>query len=269
MIVDESYKLIEAKYGGLINNLFVSDVRIGALLSAIRLSDGSCGVASTHFERSRPVEVKQRYFGPFSPGKIVGRKVSELFDQEYESEVVPILKVAALNAISPALVSRNSRFKVFEEIDPLELTEINSNSTVTMVGAFKGYINRIASVAKRLHVLEMNRDSLRGELQHLFVPAHKFADVIPSSEIVIITGLTLINKTLESILETVTPGTQVVLVGPSGNIYPELLFTKGVTIVGASRVVNPDLVFDLVSQAASGFHLYEQGLQKICIKVSK
>jgi len=265
MIIADTYKLIKFKYPDFVENLYISDVRIGVHLTSIRLSDGSCGISSTYIDRQKSKFQIGRYHGPYSPGKILGRSFQDLFEQEYDSEIVPILRTAALNALSPALVTASGMYKEIHNRDPIDLAEINKNTTITLVGAFTNYIKTLEGIAKKLYVLEMNENNLKEDQKQHFVPADEFARVIPQSDVIIITGFTLLNNTLEQLLEAIPEGRQVVLVGPSGNIYPELLFQKGITIIGGTRVIDPELVFDLVGQASSGFHLFERGLRKICL----
>ncbi|MFA6404221.1 MAG: DUF4213 domain-containing protein [Salinivirgaceae bacterium] len=70
MILNETYDLLKSKYKNKIENLTISEVRIGVYLSAIKLSDGSCGIASTLSGHQLHCVKKNRDFGDFTPSKI-------------------------------------------------------------------------------------------------------------------------------------------------------------------------------------------------------
>jgi hypothetical protein len=72
MILEQTYKLLKTKYKDQMETLTISDVRIGVLLSAVLLSDGSCGVSSTVTDTLAHCDKKSRDYGDFSPLKITG-----------------------------------------------------------------------------------------------------------------------------------------------------------------------------------------------------
>lgn len=248
----------------MLEGLTITDVRVGQFLTAVRLSDGSIGTASS-LEDDHPFCSKaERDFGEFTPLKIKGRLVSELFETDKQAKLICSLRTASLNAISSKFIEAGS-YRIVEDSDPIDLLDLGSQKTITVVGAFQTYIQKISETKNSLNVLELNEGALKPEQKKFFVPATEFRSVIPSSDIVIITGQTLVNNTLEGLLSAVRPGTQVIVTGPSGSIFPDVLFRHGVTIIGASKITKPELVFDLVSEAGMGYHLYRYCAQKICI----
>lgn len=264
MIIDQTYRLLKSEYGKMIEDLTISDVRVGQFLTAVRLSDGSIGTASS-LEDDHPFCTKaDRDFGEFTPLKIKGRKISDLFETGKEAKLICSLRTASLNAISSKFIEAG-RYRIVENTDPIDLLDLGSQKTITVVGAFQTYIQKISENNNRLNVLELNEGALRPEQKKYFVPAGEFRSVLPASDVVIITGQTLVNNTIEGLLSAVRPGAQVVVTGPSGSIFPEVLFRYGVTIIGALKITKPELVFDLVSEAGMGYHLYRYCAQKICI----
>lgn len=264
MIIDQTYKLLKSEHGSLLEKLAISDVRVGQFLTAVQLSDGSIGTASSLEDEHPFCSKAERDFGEFTPLKIRGRKVSDLFETDKQAKLVCSLRTASLNAISSKLIEAGN-YGIVENSDPIDLLDLGSKKTITVVGAFQTYIQKISVTSNKLNVLEMNEGALRPEQRKYYVPANEFRNVIPSSDIVIITGQTLVNNTIEGLLSSVSEGTIVVVAGPSGGIWPDVPFKNGVTIIGATRITKPELVFDLVSQAGMGYHLYRYCAQKICI----
>lgn len=265
MILDETYNLLKTKYINQIENLVISDVRIGAMLSAVKLSDGSFGIASTLSDIELHFDKRNRDFGDFTPSKIKGQKVIDLFETTKNSKVIDALKIAVLNAISSQILL-NSKYKILENTDPINLVDLKSQKTITVVGGFHSYIQKISKTNNKLYVLELNENALFEEQKQFYVPANEYVNILPISDIVIITGLTLVNKTIDGLLSSISPKAQVIVTGPSSSIIPDILFENNVNIIGATRIINPDLVFSIVGEAGAGFHLFKYcAAQKICI----
>jgi len=264
MIIEQAYQLLKSRHKALIDDLYIVEICVGAYLTAIRLSDGSSGVVSTGMERYPAAHKKDRFFGPFSPGKIIGRKAGDLFNENYPLTILPTLRLAVLNAISSSLMTLG-HYKIIGDCDPIDLIDLKGSQTITMVGAFQSYIRQISATRNKLYVLELNEKMFYEEQIEFYKPAEEYKTILPVSDIIIITGMALLNGTMSDILETIPKGRKVVVVGPSGSLIPELLFSKGVSIIGATKITNPELLFEMVSQAASGFYLFGRCAQKICI----
>jgi uncharacterized protein (DUF4213/DUF364 family) len=264
MILNETFNFLNAKYKNQINKLTISDVRFGIYLTAVKLSDESCGVASTLSDNQFYCAKINRDYGDFTPSRIKGQNVLNLFDTTKKSAVIDTLKIAVLNAISSKILS-TSNYKIAENTDPIDLLDLTLKKTITVIGAFQSYIQKIAETQNTLFVLELNKNSLADEHQQFYVPASEYKKVLPVSDIVIITGLTLVNNTIDGLLASISPGTQIVITGPSSSLIPDILFNHKVNIIGAIRIVDPGLLFTIVSEGGAGYHLFKYCAQKICI----
>ncbi len=264
MILKQTYDLIKKRYGKRLEDIRVDDVRIGLYLSAIRLSDGSAGTSAT-YSSDHPFCVKEkRDFGPLSPSRIKGARAIDILENTGESGVIASLRMATLNALSTRLIYEGN-YKIVEDSDPLSFVDLEPPKIITVVGAFQSYIRKISATPNKLYVLEMNEDALGSEQKKLFVPSNEYKQVIHVSDVVIITGQTLVNGTIDGLLAEINKGTQVIVTGPSSGIIPDVLFGNGVSITGAVRITNPDILFDIVSEGGTGFHLFEYCARKICI----
>lgn len=263
-IFDQTYKLLKSRLGDTIEELYISDVRIGLYLTAVRLSDDSIGTSSNLCSNDPVCLKNNRDYGDFTPLKIKGKKVIEIMRIQKQSDIISSLRTAVLNAIaSRAVLTRD--FKILESCDPIQLLDLTPRKTITIVGAFHSYIQKILHTGNSLFVLELNENALRPDEKHYFVPANDFKRVIPASDIVIITGQTIVNSTIDELISSIKPGTQVIIAGPSSGILPDVLFNNKVNIIGTVRITKPDILFELVSQGGSVFHMFEYCAQKICI----
>jgi len=264
MIIEQTYNLVKTRYKKQIEKLIIADVRIGIYLTAVRLSDNSTGTSAT-LANDQPFCAKSnRDFGDFTPLKIKGQKVLDILESKKESGILSSLRIAVLNAISSKIISSGT-YRIIEDLDPLQLVDLASRKTITIVGAFHSYIRKISDTANKLYVLERNEEALTTEYKKFFVPAEAYKTILPVSDIVIITGQTLVNKTIDDLLLAISPGSQVIVTGPSGSIIPDILFENKVSIIGASIITKPEMLFDIVSDGGTGFHLFEYCARKICI----
>jgi uncharacterized protein (DUF4213/DUF364 family) len=264
MIIEQTYNLLKTRYKKQIEKLIIADVRIGIYLTAVRLSDNSTGTSAT-LAYDQPFCAKSnRDFGDFTPLKIRGQKVLDILESKKESGILSSLRIAVLNAISSKIISSGT-YRIIEDLDPLQLVDLASRKTITIVGAFHSYIRKISDTTNKLYVLERNEEALTAEYKKFFITAEAYKTILPVSDIVIITGQTLVNKTIDDLLLAISPGSQVIVTGPSGSIIPDILFENKVSIIGASIITKPELLFDIVSDGGTGFHLFEYCARKICI----
>jgi len=187
------------------------------------------GIAHT-YKTNRKVEVADA-------GDLVGRKAVDLAARLRSWEPLDAsLGLAALNSmIEPSGVPGN----VFDEIQRLA-----EATTVTVIGRFPAN-ERVAAVAREAYFLEMEPES--GEL-----PSAAAEEVIPKSDVTVITATALINKTLQRLLELGRNGTAIVL-GPSTPMN-DVLFRYGAAMLAGTRVIDPEALFSSLMQGVKSFN---------------
>jgi uncharacterized protein (DUF4213/DUF364 family) len=181
------------------------------------------GLAHT-YKTSRKVEVADS-------GDLAGRSALALAARLRSWEPLEAsLGLAALNSlIEPTGVPGN----VFEEI-----LRIAPGKTVTV-------IEQVAAVAGEAYFLEMEPE--RGEL-----PPAAAEEVIPRSDVSVISATALINKTLPRLLELARGRTAIVL-GPSTPLNG-VLFEHGAAMLAGTRVTDADGLVRSIMQGAKSFN---------------
>ena len=247
MILQETYDLLQTKYRKHFENVAIEKVQIGLFLTAVKLSNGYCGVASSDLDTTINCCHKQkRDFGNFTPGNISGQKVLDLFNCQDNSKILDRVKHAVLNAVSAQIIAK-STYKIIEDKDPFDLLDTSGQKTICIVGAFQSYIKRISSTQHKLYVLELNENALADEHKQYYVPAANASKILPFSDIVIITGLTIANNTLDDLLSYIPANKQVIIVGPTSGLIPDVLFKHNINIIGSTKITNPERMFTVVS----------------------
>lgn len=171
-----------------------------------------------------------------SSGNLVGRSAIELAGRLRSWEPLEAsLGAAALNSLIKPLGDPGN---VFEHI-----VRLAAAKTVTVIGRFPAN-EQIAQVAGQVYFLEM--DPQDGEL-----PPYACEEVIPESDVVVITATALINRTLARLLELSRDATAVVL-GPSTPTN-NVLFRYGADILAGVRVTDTDALVGSVMQGVKRF----------------
>jgi uncharacterized protein len=98
-----------------------------------------------------------------------------------------------------------------------------------------------------------------------FRPADDAGLVIPSADVVLITGTTLLNDTLENLLARCRPDARVVMVGPTVGLMPDAFLRRGVDVLGGVRVTAPDAFLDVLAEGGSGYHFFGRSAEKVVL----
>ncbi len=264
-MIYQTLDILKEKYQVDIQNISIEQVRIGVFETVIKLSNDSYGLATTLAGPHDHCYKIKRDSRPFSTGYIIGKNLYDLFYNANSSSIVDTLRIAALNALSGNLINE-SNYKVEYNCDPFSLLDLSGIKNISIVGAFKSYINKLAETSHQWHVIELNKEAIEEKYQNHFIHADQANEVLQASDIIIITGFTLVNNTFRELKQSFPDQCQVVLVGPSSSFIPDILFKNKVNLVGAIRITDPGKVMQLVSEGASGFHFFKHSCaEKLCL----
>ncbi len=144
-----------------------------------------------------------------------------------------VLGVALINALSSYLIRQDGVLRASPEIaeDVPSLLVSEGIRSVLVVGNMAPLVRRLREVGMEVFVTERNPAVRCGGAY----PDTSFPRLARGVEAAVITGATLVNDTLDNILEALTHAFKI-LVGPTAGAYPPLLVPKHVEAV-ASMVV--------------------------------
>jgi uncharacterized protein (DUF4213/DUF364 family) len=242
--------------------LKLARVVIGLRFSFVELSDGSFGVAGTVEENSTS-QLNKKYFGKFSSGNISGQNVYDFLTTRDNFSVLNSLKFACINALNYRYTDF-SKYKIHYNKDPIDLLNFE-NKKVALIGAFRSYIQFFDINSVNFKLIELDYEAIPKKFRTYFVDVDKTAETIENSDIVIITGLSLVNDTFSLLQKHLNKNKISVITGPSANIPPDILFQNGINIIGATEFTDKEQTFKLVCEAASGYHFFNSCARKISI----
>ncbi|MGE5855383.1 MAG: Rossmann-like domain-containing protein [Syntrophaceae bacterium] len=203
----------------------VEDVRIGASYVAVVLTGGRIGVAA------RLKEAVGAEIEPRASERLSGRPAETLLDRLVcgAGAVERALGLAAANAlIHPDVPDR--------EEDTLGLMKLRPGERVAMVGLFRPIVPRIEATGVRLSVIE--RDT----------PHKERRQALGACDVAIVTATTLLNGTLEEVLNELGRPRHVALLGPSTPLCEKIFRATPVTHLGGSAIVDGAALLQVISR---------------------
>lgn len=225
-LIDE---LIEATSG---NDSLVKDVRVGVSWTGIHGKYGGVsktyGIPVAHGNYTRDM------------GELTNKTALELAEYVKSWNLVEAsIGVAALNSMMKPRGKKdiNAQDLIIEE---------SQNKKVTMVGKFPK-IDEIRSVAKELWILESDQSLTNPKEGIITEAAAEY--VFPKSDIIVITGSTLITKGLERYLNLAKKeDAYTIIMGPSTTMS-DVLFDYGANMLAGVELLNPEAILRKISQS--------------------
>ena len=210
----------------------VRDIRQGIFHTGILTR--YCGLAATlprDALRQDPPMVTE-------PGSLLNKSAWELVQMVYSKKILEAaMGMATINSLlelkEDSCVELNAANLILEK---------GQGKKIAVVGHFP-FIPKIRKHAKELWVIEKNPKE--GDFNEAASD-----NLIPSAEIVAITGTSLTNHTFEHLIGLCDPKAYVVMLGDTVPLSP-ILFDYGVNAVSGTRVMNPELALRCISEGAN------------------
>jgi uncharacterized protein (DUF4213/DUF364 family) len=234
-ILVETIAGIEEILAGDLDRISVERVAIGLFFTGVKLNTGAAGACATPL-RSIPEAVccpSSAMAMPF-PGKLRGRQVRDLLrETDAASGIRRAVGVATMNALADMCWERHATrgVELRSGVDAYDAAAIQPGENVVVVGAFVPFLKSLKRARQQFTVLEMDPATLKPDELPYFRPADQADAVLPSADVVLITGTTLVNDTLDHLLGLCRPAARVVVVGPTVGLLPDAFLRRGVDVL--------------------------------------
>ncbi|MGH7096635.1 MAG: Rossmann-like domain-containing protein [Stellaceae bacterium] len=268
-ILGETIAAIETILGAELDAITVERAVVGLFFTGVKLDNGSAGACATPI-KTIPEAVccpSSAMAMPF-PGKLHGRRAADLAREALsEHGIRRAIGIAAVNALADHCWSRRPHPEVMLRpgLDAFDATEIRPGEKVVVVGAFIPFLKELKRRGQSYLVLEQDPATLKADELPFFRPAEMAAEVLPGADVVLVTGATLVNRTLEELLALARPDTRVTVVGPTVGMRPEAFLARGADVLGCVRITDPDAFLDLLAEGGSGYHFFGRSAQKLAL----
>lgn len=269
ILAETAERVLEILGPGL-DEIKVERVVFGLFFSGVKLSDGSGGLAFTPIK-----EIPQAVCCPSSAqamplsGRLLERPIRRYLEDLGSANILnKTLALAVLNALSfSAWQARPARgYEIIQGRDAFDEAVIPPDGQTVVIGALAPMLRRLLKLGADFKVLEQDPATLKpAELAH-YLPAERAAEVLPRAQLLVITGVTILNDTLPELLKMARPGVEIIVTGPTASMLPEAFFERGVSCLGGIMVTKPDELLDLIGQAGSGYHFFGKSAERLIIR---
>jgi len=245
----------------------VERVVLGLFFTGVKLSNGHGGVCYTPIKT-----IPEAVCCPSSaramptPGRLRGRNAVQFAEEALSgSPLQRAVGIAVMNALSNAYLAQgqSTGYVVKSGVDPLDELLLPQDAFVVVVGALAPYLRLLKARGKPFCVLEQDPATLKPDEMPFYAPAERASEKVPQADVLIATGTTLINGTLERLLMLARQDAQIVVVGPTASMLPNAFFRRGVYAVGGVRVIDPDPLLDILAEGGSGYHFFGKTAEKV------
>ncbi|MDR1619264.1 MAG: DUF364 domain-containing protein [Clostridiales bacterium] len=275
LFLEKTVERTRALAGSELDEITVERAVFGLFYSGVKISTGQGGLCFTPV-KGMPEAVCCPSSAKAMPlsGKLAGRKVAKYLADIFDGNILRrTLGIAALNALSTLCWERGAyitadgtAYALRKSKDAFEELEIAQDERVAVVGAMVPILKKLAREGHDYTVLEMDSRTLKGdELAH-YRPANEAGQVIPHADLLVLTGVTILNDTLAGLLDMAKPGARVLVIGPTASMLPDAFFAHGVTMMGGVIVTDTDVALDIISEAGSGYHFYGKSAERLLIE---
>jgi uncharacterized protein (DUF4213/DUF364 family) len=268
-ILRETLATIRNIVGPEADDIAVERAVIGLFFTGVKLNNGSAGACATPI-KTIPEAVccpSSAMAMPF-PGKLHGRPALDLAEEALgDPGIRRAVGIATMNALADTCWRRRPHPDTELRLgtDAFEATEIRPRDKVVVVGAFVPFLRALKRRRQPFLVLEQDPATLKADELPFFRPAEEAGKVIPEADVLLVTGTTLINDTLEDLLGLTKPAARVTMVGPTVSLLPDAFLRRGADILGTVRITEPDDFLEMLCEGGSGYHFLGRSARKVVL----
>lgn len=268
-ILRETCNLLIEKIGVKIREIRIQRIVIGIFYTGVELSTGYGGICFTPIK-----DIPESVCCPSSArampraGKMKNTPVLDIFSSiDLESPIKKAIGIAVMNALSAGIWADNphQNYTVVEGDDFLSLSQKPEITKAVVIGALIPILKMLKEKSIPYRIAELDLRTLKGEELSWYVHPDELPGELQTADLVIISGTTLINNTLEQILSYCSPAATILTVGPTATMLPDAFFKRGITACLGNLVVEPEEILDVLSEGGSGYHFFGTSSKKVMI----
>ena len=260
-LFDEAMESLRRYYGPAMDGLLVERLVVGVFVTGVRLSNGCGGVAFTSPE---VVSQAGRRILRGSATAIRGMTAAAVALGGDVGPFAPVIRLATLNALSVPVLAERSRGGPADDFAALRPLAVGRR--VCMVGAMVPLIERLRECGPtELLVADRKHETLREVEGATVIALDDLPAALATCQTAILTGATIPNGSIAGLLDALSPGAAVAVVGPTAGFVPDPLFSRGVAQIGTTIVTDADRMLDILAEGGGMYHLFDGCLRKITL----
>ena len=267
-ILNETIDRVTDILGRELDAIAVERAVIGLFFTGVKLNIGTAGSCATPRD-AVPGDVccpvSARAIGYQQLGR---RPAAELMrDAVSQNGLRRAIGIATLNALAELCWQRRPTpgVELVPGLDAFDATALHDGDRIVLVGAFIPFLKELKRRRLPYLVLEQNPAALKADEMPSYRPAEAAAEVVPQADVLLVTGSTLLNDTLEDLLALAGPATRVTVVGPTVGLLPDAFVARGADVLGSVRITQPDAFLDLLAEGGSAPHFLGHSAEKVVL----
>jgi len=268
-ILAETIAAVTDILGPELDEIAVERAVIGLFFTGVKLTTGHAGTCATPI-KSIPEAVccpSSAMAMPF-PGKMKGKPARDAIREAFSDHGIRRgVGIAAVNALAELCWERRPHplVELRRGVDAFDANSFRPDDQTVVVGAFVPFLKELKRRKQPFLVLEKDPDTLKPEEMPFYRPAEMAREVVPQADVLLVTGTTLLNDTLEDLLSWAKPTARITVVGPTIGLLPDAFLRRGADILGGVIITQPDEFLDLLAEGGSGYHFFGRVAEKIVL----
>ena len=189
--------------------------------------------------------------------RLAGRPAAELMhDAPSANGLRRAVGIATLNALAELAWRRRPcpGVELLPGADAFDATAIGPGERVVLVGAFIPFLKELKRRRQPYPGARTEPGGAEARGDAVLPPGRASSEIVPGADVLLITGATLLNDTLEDLLALARPEARITVVGPTVGMLPDAFVARGASVLGSVRITRPDEFLDLVAEAGSAPH---------------
>lgn len=268
-ILNETMAAITDILGPELDAITIKRAVIGFFFTGVKLSTGEAGTCATPRD-AVPGDVCCPMSGSAVPfaGRLKGASAAELMQGVLSPDGFKrAVGIATLNALAERSWKKrpHPEMVLYPASDAFAMTAPRAGERVVLVGAFIPFLKELKRRGQHYLVLEQNPATLKPEEMPFYRPADTAAEIVPQADVLLITGATLLNDTLEDLLAMARPEARVTVLGPTVGMRPEAFLDRGADILGTVRIPDPEPFLDLLAEGGAAPQFLGRTAEKIVL----
>ncbi|HHX37432.1 MAG TPA: DUF364 domain-containing protein, partial [Clostridiaceae bacterium] len=217
-LLEDALTRIQSILGEHLDDITIERCVLGLFFTGVKLSTGHGGICFTPI-KDMPEAVCCPSSAAAMPlsGRLRNRAArAALKDVSHQNSLRKAIAIATMNALSEYIreLQPERRKRIEYGVDAFDVLTLANYKKTVVVGALVPLLKRLINEERSFHVLEQDVRTLKGkELEH-YVPASEFLRVVPAADLLVITGVTMLNDTLPELLDQAKSGAEVLVTGP-------------------------------------------------------
>ncbi|MDD4160428.1 MAG: DUF364 domain-containing protein [Synergistaceae bacterium] len=231
----------------------IKDIRVGLGYICTMLESGECGLAySFRNELGHCCSVLAQ------AGDLIGKKCEELIPWLKEKDL--LRAAVGLSVVNAVL---NDRSHENEAGNVIKAIKMNKDETFGMVGDFKPILPFVRKQTDNIYVFERIPQEKNGLYPDKDIPRY-----LTECDVVVVTGTSIINNTIDDVLRFCSKAREVFIVGPSTPLSPESFIEHNVTCLAGTVVTAPDKMLRIISQGGGTMQM-KPASKHVLVKVGR